>query len=109
MKKLKAWLSEIFELPHYEDISLEAIATALNEPRVRAIWLEYMTDELKRIHLEIDKRLVEGSVSIGDLGTRRRAYQDTLQYILSAKRAVSHDPRHNQQERSFIDLDRLTA
>jgi len=110
MKKVKAWLSEIFDVQSIDDISMDAVSEAFNDPGIRAMWLLHMQQELKNIHLEVDRRLLTSTdMGLQDLCARRKAYQDILQFVLSAKRIVTQEIRPNQPKRSVVDLDRVTA
>ena len=69
--------------------------------------LERRYEELKRLNLQIDSKLVMGSeFRLTDLCARRKAYQDILDAILSAKRQVQSN---NPADRGSFDLDAVTA
>lgn len=111
MKKIKRWLRDIFAPHDFNDIDTDAIRAAFNDSSVRAFWLSACFDELKRINLEVDQRLLSGTnLQLTDLCARRRAYQDMLELVLSAKRRVvqeTQDLRPNLP--SGVNLDRVTA
>ena len=110
MKKLKAWLNDIFEAEDFGDLDIGAMGEALGDPTVRTLFLNACLDELKRIHLDVDKRLLTGSeMGLTDLCARRKAFQDVLESILIARRVVRKEVRHNPRPETFIDLDRVTA
>lgn len=109
MKKLKKWLSDYFDPEEFNNLDVASIGQAFNDPGVRALWLAYCFDELKRIHLDIDKRLLSGTeIGFIDLCARRKAFQDVLEAIFSARRKVMQEVRHNPRE-AVINLDRVTA
>ncbi len=110
MKKLKDWLNDIFEADDFGDLDIGTIGEALGDTTVRTMFLNSCLDELKRIHLEVDKRLLSGSeLGLIDLCSRRKAYQDVLESILSARRVVRKEVRHNPQPETVVNLDRVTA
>lgn len=110
MKRLKQWLCDVFDAEDYGDLDMGAIGEALGDPTVRTLFLNACLDELKRIHLELDKRLLTGSeMGLTDLCARRKAYQDVMESILSARRAVRKEVRHNPRSETEVDLDRVTA
>lgn len=111
MKKFKEWLNDIFAAEDFGNLNMGIIGEALGDPTVRTVFLDSCLDELKRIHLEIDKRLLSGSeLGLIDLCARRKAYQDVMESILSARRLVKQEVRHNpQQVDASINLDRVTA
>lgn len=112
MKKLVRLLKDIFAPENFNDLDLAALKEALNDSSVRAFWLSDCFEELRRINLEADKRLLSGtSFQLTDLCARRTAYRDMLEAILSARRRIldgTQDLRHNPRK-SDINLDRVTA
>lgn len=110
MKKLKRFLSEIFSPESFNDLDTEAIGSAFGDLAVRTFWLNSCFDELKRINQEVDKRLLTDSMyGLTDLCARRKAYQDVLEAILTARRQVTQGVRHNPRPETVINLDRVTA
>ncbi len=111
MKRLKFWLTGIFDAHDFGNLNMSAIGEALGDPSVRIVFLDNCLEEIKRIHIEIDRRLLSGNdIGLLDLCARRKAYQDVLESILSARRLVKQEVRHNPREvDSEIDLDRVTA
>ena len=113
MKKLKKWLKDYFNPEEFNDLDVEGIVQALNDSSVRHVWLTSVLSDLKAINLEVDRRLLDGGSEYGltDLCARRKAYQDILSGVLSARRTVvsgTQEVRHNPRPVS-IDLDRVTA
>lgn len=111
MKKLVVrYLSNFFGPEQFNDLDIASITEAFNDPGVRALWLRDIFQELKAIHLEVDKCLLANlTYRLSDLCTRRRVYQDILESILSAKRQVTQEARPNPKPRPVVDLDRVTA
>lgn len=109
MKKIKRWFKEIFD-PR-DDLDMTAIGLAMNEPEVRTVWLMNHLNAIHDMNLEIDKRLLLGSeINLVSLSARRKAFQDVLEGILSAKRQVAHGLRQNPRpEMIGVNLDRVTA
>lgn len=107
---MKRWLKEMFAPDTFNDLDTSAIASAFNDPSVREMWLTYCFEELKRINLEVDRRLLVGSeTGFIDLCARRKAFQDVLEAVLSARRKLSQAARHNPRVLSDVNLDRVTA
>lgn len=108
--KLKRWFKDIFEPDTFNNLDTTAIGNALNDSGVRAIWLAYCFDEIVRLNMEVDKRLLSGSeMGLTDLCARRKAIQDMLEAVLSARRQLTQDQRPNPRPLVAIDLDRVTA
>lgn len=110
MKKLKQWLSDMFSATYFNDLDTDLISSAFNDPGIRSLWLAYCFDEIKRINMEVDKRLLSGNdLGLTDLCARRKAFQDILEAILSARRKLTQDLRPNPHPQVAINLDRVTA
>lgn len=110
MKKLKQFLSDIFKPEEYNDLDTAGIAQALNDASVRNIWLVNCLNDLKTINQDVDRRLLQGSeFGLLDLCARRKAYQDILEGILSARRQVTQEVRPNPRASVSVDLDRVTV
>lgn len=110
MRSFKKMVSDYFNPESFNDLNVGDLGSALNDTSVRAIWLEGCLMELKRINLEVDKRLLsDGMYGISDLCARRKAYQDVLESILSARRQVTQGVRHNPKVQVAVNLDRVTA
>lgn len=109
MKKVQQWFSAIFNPEEFNDLDLSAIAIALNDSKTRSIWLANMIEDIKEINITVDRRLLNGDESrLTDLCARRRAYQDVLQLVLSARRQAGSEVRPNPKVPG-INLDRVTA
>lgn len=113
MKKIKRWLKDMFAPEEFNDLDTSAIGEAFNDLGVRTIWLNHCFDELKRINMEVDKRLLSGAeLGLLDLCVRRKTIQDLLEMVLSARRKVvsgTQAIRPNPMGKVFVDLDRVTA
>lgn len=110
MKKIKRWLQDIFSPEEFNNMDTDAIRAALNDASVRTLWLSECFEEMKRINMDVDKRLLTHmEYGLTDLCARRKAYQDILEAILSARRQVTQDPRPNPKVQVVVDLDRVTA
>lgn len=108
MKKLNRWLKNLFTPKELHGLDVSEILAALNEEAVRKLWIFEAFQELKRMNLEVDKRLLSGAAySLTDLAARRKAYQDMLDGILSARRQLrNHNPKAKPGE---FDLDSVTV
>lgn len=112
MKKIKRWLKEIFEPEYFNGLDTAAVAGAFNDPGVRSLWLAYCFEEIVRINMEVDKRLLaarDTEMDLIDLCARRKAFQDILEAVLSARRKLTQDVRPNPRPQGVIDLDRVTV
>lgn len=110
MKQIKRWLQELFEPGNFNGLDTAAISGAFNEPGVRALWLAYCFEELVRINMEVDKRLLSGmETGLIDLCARRKAFQDVLEAVLASRRKLTQDVRPNPRPLSAVNLDRVTA
>lgn len=110
MKQVKRWLKEIFGAEEFNNLDTAAIANAFNDPGVRALWLVYCFEELRNINMEVDRRLLSGTeMGLIDLCARRKAFQDILEAIPSARRKLTQDVRPNPRILNDVNLDRVTA
>lgn len=111
MKKVKRWLRELFAPEDFNGLDIEMIRSSLNDSSIRSLWFYACLDEIRRMNMEVDKRLLSGTnLQLTDLCARRKAYQDVLEAVLSARRqvvSVPKDVRHNPQVPG-INLDRVT-
>lgn len=107
MKKLTRWLNHLFSPKELNGLDVQDILSALSEESTRKLWLFESFQELKRMNLEIDKRLLAGvTFNLTDLAARRKAYQDMLEGILSARRQIRN---HNPKSMGQFDLDSVTV
>lgn len=107
MKNIILSLKELFNPKELQRIDSNELLDALNDASIRKHWLMDIYEELKRLNLQIDNRLLtDNNFRITDLSARRRAYQDMLEAILSTKRLIRS---HNPKDRSGFDLDAVTA
>lgn len=112
MRKIKRWFKDIFSPEEFNNMDTELIRAAFNDVSVRNIWLTECFEELKRMNMEVDQRLLTGTnLQLTDLCARRKAYQDILEAVSSARRQVekSQDARHNPRVESVVNLDRVTS
>lgn len=112
MKKLLAQVKDFFNPSWFNNLDTVAIGEALNDLSVRTIWLNTCFEEIRRINLEVDRRLMSGHSDLIDLCARRQAYQDILESVLSARRQLTkgpQEPRHNPRPEFAVNLDRVTA
>lgn len=108
MKKLTRWFVDFFHPSEFNNLDTAHISESFNDPMVRRIWLQGCFEELRRMNFEVDKRLLSGSeMGLTDLCARRKAFQDVLEAILSARRQVTPGIRPNPKVE--INLDRVTA
>lgn len=109
MKKMTQWISEMFSPEQFNDIDIYSVGEALNDSAVRQKWFLAVLEEIKRINVDVDRRLLAGGeYRIMDLCARRKALQDVLELVLSIKRQARQEERPNPRA-SVINLDRVTA
>lgn len=114
MKQLKRFLKDIFAPGDFNNLDTQAIRDAFNDSSVRAVWLSKCLEEIKRLNIEVEKRLLSdsGRSDLTDICSRRKAIQDMLEDVLSAKRQVvsgTQDLRQNPFSKNDVNLDRVTA
>ena len=111
MKKILKWIDDLFEVDAVQGLQIEEIASAMNDVTIRNVWIMDLFAQLRSMNLEVDRKLRDSELrGIEDLCARRKAFQDVLESILSAKRRVAQPKRPNPQSKvSFTDLDRVTA
>lgn len=113
MRRVTRWFKDFFTPDNFNNLDIDAIGQAFNDLGVRTLWLQTMFSTLRDINMEVDKRLLSGSeLGLLDLCARRKAYQDMLELVLSARRQVmagTQDVRHNPRVGVEVNLDRVTA
>lgn len=112
MKKIRGWFQDIFSVRDFNGVDVPAIQQAFNDPAVRTLWLGDILDELKRMNLEVDKRLLTGNdYRLTDLCARRQAIQDILESVLAARRQVTKETQAKPHNPPKVDvnLDRVTG
>ena len=98
MKKILKKLTDIFNPKEFQGLDSFELLDSLNDPTIRKEWLFQVIEELRRMNLQVDQKLLSNSeFRLVHLCARRKAYQDVLESILSAKRSVrtsvkSHNP-----------------
>lgn len=108
MKKLVLSLKELFSPKYLYNLDTQEVLGAMADPSVRKEWLYELFEELKRLNLEIDRRLLMGKqLDVTDLASRRKAYQDVLESVLIARRRI-RNPNPKDRSGSF-DLDSVTV
>jgi hypothetical protein len=107
MKKIPDLLKDWFSPKELQGLDINEILGAFADPVVRNIWIFGIFEELKRLNLELDRRLLNADgIYIDDLAARRKAYQDMLDSVLSAKRRAKNN---NPSGPSSFDLDSVTV
>lgn len=107
MKKIPRFIKNFFTPKELHGIDFQEILDAMNDSGIRRMWILGVFEEMKRLNLELDKRLLSGNtLNIIDLAARRKAYQDVLEGILTAKRQVRS---HNPKAKGEFDLDSVTV
>lgn len=83
------------------------ITESLNDPFIRAKWLDGCFEEIRQMNLEVDRRLLTArGFGLIDLCARRKAYQDMLESVFSIRRQMV---RPNPRSEMAVNLDRVTA
>ena len=107
MKIFSRKFTDLFSPKNLQNLDSNELLAALNDVSVRKTWLFDVYEELKRLNLQIDAKIIAGSeFRLTDLCAKRKAYQEILEGILSAKRQVQN---HNPADKSGFDLDAVTA
>lgn len=107
MKKLSRYLKNVFSPKELQGLDVREILAAFNEEPIRKLWIFEAFKELQRLNLEIDRRLSTNEiVYLTDLAVRRKAFQDVLEGILSAKRQIHNQ---NPKAKGEFDLDSVTV
>lgn len=89
MKKIVSYFNDIFSPKDLQGLNVNEILSALNDSSVCKEWIYEVCEELKRLNLEVDRRLLTNQQwNLTDLAARRKAYQDVLESLLAAKRRV---------------------
>lgn len=111
MKKLHRWLNSIFSPQELQDLDAAELLECLGSPSIAREWLFTIYSDLKQMNLQIDQSLISGrDYNLADLCSRRRAYQDVLEAVKTAKKTVTQAPNHNPRPPAFdVDLDRVTV
>jgi hypothetical protein len=106
MKRIVRYLKDVFSMRDLHNLDVNEILLALNDASVRKTWIYELCEELKRLNLEVDKRLLSGSqYNLTDLAARRKAFQDVLELVLSARRRN----RNPNPKSEVFDLDNVTV
>lgn len=110
MKKIQRWFNAIFDPKEMQNLDAFDLLDAMTDPVIRKEWLHGVFEELKRLNLEVDRRLLNGGFRIEDLCARRSAYQEVLEAILIAKRSITmgRNPNPSRKVEGF-DLDSVTV
>jgi len=106
MKRIPRWLKSIFSPNDLQNLDVHEILDALNDSSVRKEWILETFEELKRINLEVDRKLLSDEGNIIGLAARRKAYQDMLESILTARR---REKNPNPRSKGEFDLDSVTV
>lgn len=112
MKRILRRFHEIFSPKELQQLDAMELVDAMNDPVIRKHWLHAIFEELKRLNLEMDQILLRNEAyRFPDLAARRKAFQDALELILSAKRGVLLGRNHNQAGTKVgqFDLDSVTV
>jgi len=111
MKKvLVQKFKDLFWPRAYLGIDAYEVLDALKDDVIRKTWLYEVLEEIKRMSLDIDKKLLEGTLrDLTVLSARRKALQFILDKALEAKREVERARNHNPQDRSHFDLESVTV
>lgn len=107
MKRIPALFRDLFSPKDLHGLDVQEILGAMSDASIRKVWLSGVFDELQRMNLEVDKRLLGDTQNdLTDLAARRKAFQDVLESVLSARRRVKN---LNPQSGTTFDLDSVTV
>lgn len=109
MKKISKYLKSLFSPEHMQNIDFTEVLNAFHSETVRKIWIYEFYQELKNLNLSVDRSLLHGDARINDLSARRKAFQDILEMVLSAKRQAIEEKDPAPKIMSEVDLDRRTV
>lgn len=110
MRKIKQWMKDIFEPEQFNDLDVFQVADAFNDSEIRKRWFLSILDEVKKINMDVDRRLLSGQeYGLTDLCARRKAFQDVLELVLSVKRQMKLEQGRPNPIGRGINLDRVTA
>lgn len=109
MKSIPRYLTRLFSPKHLQNLDVLELLQALNNETIRKIWLYEVYQDLREMNLGVEKALLNGDMRLNDLSARRRAYQDVLEGILTAKKRQMEEKDHDHKVQSVIDLDRVTV
>ena len=105
MKTLVSKIKDLFSVKELQGLDVNELLMAFNDASVRKQWMFELCEDIKRMNLDVDARLLSGK-PINDLAARRKAYQDVLESVLAARRRIQKNP--NPKSGSF-DLDSVTV
>lgn len=111
MKKIKRWFNSTFSPEDFNGLDMAEIVEGLNDPEVRRDWLAGLFDDLKQLHIDVDRALLSGKdFVLTDLCAKRQMLQKVLESVLQAKRNIRRGATHNPRVGvGGIDLDRVTV
>lgn len=109
MKRIPRFFKSLFSPMYMQDIDISEIISALNDTRIRNVWLHDLYEELKRLNLDVDQALLKGETHVTALSARRKAFGDVLEMILIAKRRKVEEKDPYPKILSEVDLDRTTV
>ena len=105
-------ISDLLNPGYVFDLDVYEVLESLQDPVVRKDWLFEVLWEIKRINLEIDKKLNgDGPLTetiLADLSGRRRAFQFILETALASKNKIQRSRGHNPASKGTLDLDSVT-
>lgn len=109
MKKISKYLKSLFSPEHMQNIDFSEVIQAFHNETVRNIWLYDLYQELKHLNISVDRSIMNNDLQLTHLSARRKAFQDVLEMILSAKRQAIEKKDPNPRVVSEVDLDRRTV
>lgn len=107
MKKVPRFLLNLFSPQHLQNLDVLELLEAFNNPTVRKLWIYEVYQELRALNLGVEKALLTGKTT--DLSVRRKAIQDVLELITTAKRRCSEEKDPDHKILAEVDLDRVTV
>lgn len=115
MKSFRYWLLKVFDTKEAQfknDISLEQVMEALNDPTVRQYWVQSMMDKIQAMNIEVDNLLAkeDRQRTWETFAIERRTLLRSLSMILDARDVLeSERDAQERQNRTFVKYQGAAA